>query len=83
LYLGGDVEDGLMARIQIGINATADHTDDEYYAVAADDQAGGGVADGNAMGVGGDVGGAGGNETLPSGGMPCGTVLSGSAPMGV
>jgi hypothetical protein len=39
-----DVEDGLMAGIQIGVNATADYTDDEYYAVATDYQAGGGVA---------------------------------------
>jgi hypothetical protein len=36
-----DVEDGLMAGIQIGVNATPDYTDDEYCTVAADYYAGG------------------------------------------
>jgi hypothetical protein len=79
VYLGDDVEDGLMAWIQIGINSTADHTDDEYYAVAADYQAGGGVANENAMDMGGE-GGAGGNGTMPSGAMPSGAIPSGTAP---
>jgi hypothetical protein len=35
LYLGNDVTDGLMAWIQIGVNTTADYTDDSYYSVAA------------------------------------------------
>jgi protocatechuate 3,4-dioxygenase beta subunit len=77
VYLGDHVSDGLMAWIQIGINASADHTGDEYYAVAADYQAGGGVANGNAMSGGGAPGG---NGTMPSGGMPSGAVMSGARP---
>jgi hypothetical protein len=69
VYLGDSIEDGLMAWIQIDINATADHTDDAYYAVAADYQPGGGVANETAM----DMGGAGGNGTMGSNGtMPSG-----------
>ena len=44
VYLGDHITDGLLAWIQIGINTTADYTDDDYYNVAATYQAGGGVA---------------------------------------
>lgn len=75
VYLGDDVTDGLVAWIQIRINSTADYTDDDYYAVAADYQAGGGVANENAMNGGGGQGGNGtGNGTMPSGPMPSGAV---------
>lgn len=77
VYLGDSVADGLMAWIQIGINATADYTDDDYYAVAADYQAGGGVANEDAMDMGGQ---GGGNGTMPTGAMPSGAVPSGAAP---
>lgn len=33
VYLGDSIEDGLFAWIQIGINGSADYTDDEYYGV--------------------------------------------------
>jgi hypothetical protein len=42
LYLGSDVSDGLLAWIQIGVNVTADYTDNSYYSVAAVLQADGG-----------------------------------------
>ncbi|KNG44409.1 aromatic compound dioxygenase [Stemphylium lycopersici] len=77
VYLGDSVADGLMAWIQIGINATADYTDDDYYNVAADYQAGGGVANEDAMGMGGQ---GGGNGTMPTGAMPSGAMPSGAAP---
>ena len=44
IYLGDDITDGLLAWIQIGINTTADYSDDkDYYDIAATYQAGGGV----------------------------------------
>lgn len=33
VYLGDSIEDGLFAWIQIGINGSADYTDNEYYGV--------------------------------------------------
>jgi hypothetical protein len=42
MYLGDDITDGLLAWIQVGINVTADYTDDSYYSVAAVLQADGG-----------------------------------------
>lgn len=33
LYLGDSIEDGLFAWIQIGINGSADYTDDDYYSI--------------------------------------------------
>ena len=42
LYLGDDDTDGLLAWIQVGINVTADYTNNSYYAVAATIQADGG-----------------------------------------
>ncbi|KAH7366617.1 Intradiol ring-cleavage dioxygenase [Pyrenochaeta sp. MPI-SDFR-AT-0127] len=68
VYLGDDITDGLMAWIQIGINATADYTDDEYYNVAADYQAGGGVANEDGFSGGGAPG------DMPSGAAPSGAV---------
>jgi protocatechuate 3,4-dioxygenase beta subunit len=79
VYLGDSVGEGLMAWIQIGINATADHSDDEYYAVAADYRAGGGVANGDAM-MGGGGNGTMPNGTVPSGGMPSRAVGDGIGP---
>ncbi|KAJ4374829.1 hypothetical protein N0V83_001907 [Neocucurbitaria cava] len=77
VYVGEDIEDGLFAWIQIGVNATADYTDDDYYNVAATYQAGGGVANADS-GVGGGMGGNGTmNGTMPSGSPPDGT---GAAP---
>jgi hypothetical protein len=35
VYLGEDVTDGLMAWIQIGVNVSANYTDDDYYSIAA------------------------------------------------
>ena len=35
LYLGGDISDGLLAWIQIGINMTVNYTDNSYYNIAA------------------------------------------------
>lgn len=73
LYLGDDITDGLLAWIQIGVNTTADYTDDSYYAVAAVLQADGGHASSSAMGVGGGNGTM--NGTM-SGSPPSGTAVS-------
>ena len=73
IYLGESVEEGLMAWIQIGINTTADYTDDDYYSVAATYQAGGGVANadsGSSFGGGNGTG----NGTVPSGVAPSGAI---------
>ena len=42
VYLGDDLDDGLFAWIQIGINATGDYTDNSYYSIAAYHDANGG-----------------------------------------
>ncbi|KAF2181389.1 hypothetical protein K469DRAFT_692226 [Zopfia rhizophila CBS 207.26] len=60
IYLGDNVTDGLIAWIQIGINATADYSDDEYYSVAAVLQADGGHSTCNSVG-----GTLDGNATMP------------------
>lgn len=82
VYIGETVSDGLLAWIQIGINSTADHTDDDYYSIAATYQAGGGVAnsDANTGFGGGQGGGPGGNGTAPSGLPPSGGIPSGTIP---
>ena len=69
IYLGDSIEDGLFAWKQIGLNTSADWTDDDYYSIAAYIQADGGHAnaDSGFMG-GGDAG----NMTM-SGAMPSGT----------
>ncbi|KAI4907043.1 hypothetical protein J4E90_009937 [Alternaria incomplexa] len=71
VYLGDGVEDGLMAWIQIGINTTADHNDDQMFGVAADYQAGGGVANQNQTGA-NLIGGPGANGTTSSGAVSSG-----------
>ncbi|KAI4639377.1 hypothetical protein J4E93_009205 [Alternaria ventricosa] len=79
VYLGDGVEDGLMAWIQIGISTTADHSDDQMFGVAADYQAGGGVANQNQTGA--DlIGGPGANGTTPGGAVSLGAVPSGATP---
>lgn len=80
VYLGDSAADGILAWIQIGINASADHSEDEYYAVAATYYEDGGVANGESQMGGG--GGAPGNGTMPSGGFPSGSAPSGSIPTG-
>ncbi|RMZ84023.1 hypothetical protein DV737_g1363, partial [Chaetothyriales sp. CBS 132003] len=42
LYLGEDITDGLLAWIQIGLNVSADYTDNDYYNIAAYLEADGG-----------------------------------------
>ncbi|KAL4963471.1 intradiol ring-cleavage dioxygenase [Aspergillus stella-maris] len=76
VYLGNGVEDGLFAWIQIGINATADYTDNSYYSIAGYYGEDGGYqnADSGAMG-----GGGGGDMGAPSGSMS-GAIPSGTAP---
>ncbi|KAH8202842.1 hypothetical protein TruAng_003005 [Truncatella angustata] len=79
LYLGPSIEDGLFAWIQIGINGSADYTDDEYYGVAAYIDEEGGHSTGYTVGGGdGGDGGAGGNGTAPSGSFS-GAVPTGTA----
>ncbi|ETS80073.1 hypothetical protein PFICI_07602 [Pestalotiopsis fici W106-1] len=76
IYLGPSIEDGLFAWIQIGINGSADYTDDDYYSIAAYLDENGGHAESSSMGgdAGGDAGA--GNGTAPSG------TFSGTAPTG-
>ncbi|PSN68623.1 aromatic compound dioxygenase [Corynespora cassiicola Philippines] len=74
IYLGDDIADGLLAWIQIGINVTADHSDDDYYSVAATYQAGGGVANSDSGFTSG--GAPEGNGTMPTGAIPTGAVPS-------
>ncbi|KAI1250198.1 hypothetical protein MGN70_007250 [Eutypa lata] len=82
VYLGDSIEDGLFAWIQIGINGSADYTDDEYYGVAAYLDAEGGHSTGYTVGGGG--GGEGGNGTangtMPSGGPSGSDIPTGAAP---
>jgi hypothetical protein len=76
VYLGESIEDGLLAWIQVGVNVTADYSDDDYYQVAAVLQADGGHETSNS------VGGSGGGGSAPSGAMPSGAVPSGAVPSG-
>ncbi|RMZ89319.1 hypothetical protein DV736_g3450, partial [Chaetothyriales sp. CBS 134916] len=57
LYLGEDIADGLLAWIQIGINQSADYTNDSYYNIAAYLEADGGYANSNSGSLGGALGG--------------------------
>ncbi|KAI1090153.1 Intradiol ring-cleavage dioxygenase [Rostrohypoxylon terebratum] len=66
IYLGDDISDGLFAWIQIGVNASADYSEDDYYGVAAYIDAEGGHSTGYTVG-GGSGGGNGTNGTAPSG----------------
>ncbi|TKX24568.1 dioxygenase-like protein 1 [Elsinoe australis] len=70
IYLGEDLDDGLLAWIQIGIDPTANYIDAEYYAVAATLQADGGHVNEELSFPGS---GGGGNGTMPGNG-------TGSAP---
>ncbi|KAL4895013.1 Intradiol ring-cleavage dioxygenase [Aspergillus ambiguus] len=74
LYLGNGLEDGLFAWIQIGINVTADYTDNSYYSIAAyyDEDGGHQNTDSNAFGGGGGSM----NGTMPSGAAPSGAMPS-------
>ncbi|KAJ5698845.1 hypothetical protein N7462_000850 [Penicillium macrosclerotiorum] len=68
IYLGDDLDDGLFAWIQIGINATADYTDNSYYSIAAYYDADGGHENSDSSAMGSGSGGATGtNGTMPSG----------------
>ncbi|KAJ5706742.1 hypothetical protein N7488_006543 [Penicillium malachiteum] len=66
IYLGDHLDDGLFAWIQIGINASADYTDNSYYSIAAYYDADGGHenSDSSAMGSGSAPSGT--NNTVPS-----------------
>ncbi|KAH6689780.1 Intradiol ring-cleavage dioxygenase [Plectosphaerella plurivora] len=78
VYLGDSLQDGLFAWIQIGVNASADYSEDEYYGVAGYlDSEGGHALD---SGIGG--GGGGGNGTGPGGAGPSGAMPSGAMPSG-
>lgn len=66
VYLGEDLQDGLMAWIQIGINTSADYSTDSYYGVAGYLGEDGGHALDSGIGGGGGTGGSpdGGNGTF-------------------
>ncbi|KAJ5531781.1 hypothetical protein N7527_005174 [Penicillium freii] len=68
IYLGDDIYDGLFAWIQIGINTTADYTDNSYYSIAAYHYADGGYQNSDSSFGGGSAGG-------PSGAAPSGTAM--------
>ncbi|KAK8177777.1 Intradiol ring-cleavage dioxygenase [Phyllosticta citrichinensis] len=70
VYLGDEVDDGLFAWIQIGINTTANYIDDDYYSVAAYYQADGGHENEDSA-IGGS--GMGGGNGITNGTMPSGT----------
>jgi hypothetical protein len=78
LYLGEGLEDGLFAWIQIGINASADYTDNSYYNIAAYYQEDGGHQNSASSAFGGSGGGT--NGTMPSGSAPSGAIPSGAIP---
>ncbi|OLN96221.1 hypothetical protein CCHL11_04492 [Colletotrichum chlorophyti] len=63
VYLSDDLQDGLFAWIQIGVNASADYTDDEYYNIAGYIDAEGGHSTGSSVGGAPGGGGPGGNGT--------------------
>ncbi|GFG14467.1 hypothetical protein IFM61392_08470 [Aspergillus lentulus] len=79
LYLGEGLEDGLFAWIQIGINASADYTDNSYYNIAAYYEEDGGHQNSASSAFGGSGGGAM-NGTMPSGVAPSGAMPSGAMP---
>ncbi|EME47032.1 hypothetical protein DOTSEDRAFT_50529 [Dothistroma septosporum NZE10] len=69
LYLGDSIDDGLFAWKQIGVNTSADWTDDTYYSIAAYIGEDGGYVNADSGAVGGGSGGMG-NATgsaVPSG----------------
>lgn len=65
IYLGEDLDDGLFAWIQIGINATAHYTDNSYYSIAAYYDANGGHGNPDSSAMGSSSGGS--NDTMLSG----------------
>ncbi|KXG51985.1 Intradiol ring-cleavage dioxygenase, core [Penicillium griseofulvum] len=67
IYLGEGLDDGLFAWIQIGINTTADYTDDSYYNIAAFHGADGGYQISDSSFGGGSGGPAGASGSPPSG----------------
>ncbi|TDZ13822.1 hypothetical protein C8035_v002392 [Colletotrichum spinosum] len=73
VYLSDDLQDGLFAWIQIGVNASADYTDDDYYSIAGYiDEEGGHASESSFSGGGGGGAPGGGNGTM-SGAPPSGT----------
>ncbi|KAJ5141011.1 hypothetical protein N7448_004419 [Penicillium atrosanguineum] len=64
IYLGEDLDDGLFAWIQIGINATTDYTDNSYYSIAAYHDANGGHENSDSSALGSAPSGT--NSTMPS-----------------
>ncbi|KAL4926388.1 intradiol ring-cleavage dioxygenase [Aspergillus undulatus] len=75
IYLGNGLEDGLFAWIQIGINASADYTDNSYYSIAGYYGEDGGYQNEDSAAFGG----GGGGEGAPSGAAPSGAAPSGTA----
>ncbi|KAJ5431716.1 Intradiol ring-cleavage dioxygenase core [Penicillium cf. griseofulvum] len=67
IYLGEGLDDGLFAWIQIGINTTADYTDDSYYSIAGFHGADGGYQNSDSSFGGGSGGPAGASGSPPSG----------------
>jgi hypothetical protein len=67
IYLGEGLDDGLFAWIQIGINTTADYTDDSYYNIAGFHGADGGYQYSDSSFGGGSGGPAGASGSPPSG----------------
>ncbi|KAJ5157897.1 uncharacterized protein N7482_008997 [Penicillium canariense] len=65
IYLGNELDDGLFAWIQIGLNATADYSDNSYYSIAAYLEADGGHQ--NSGSTTSFTAGSGSNGTIPSG----------------
>lgn len=76
LYLGEGLDDGLFAWIQIGINTTADYTDNDYYSIAAYHYADGGYQNSDSSFGGGSGGGGAG----ASGSAPSGTAMPSASP---
>lgn len=81
VYLGNGLQDGLFAWIQIGINASADYTDNSYYSIAGyyDENGGHENTDSSAMGGGGGRGDGPGSSGAPSGAIPSGTAAPSSS----
>ncbi|KAF6803610.1 GPI anchored protein [Colletotrichum sojae] len=75
VYLSDDLQDGIFAWIQIGVNASADYTDDEYYNIAGYIDADGGHASESSFTGGGGGAPGGGNGTANS-------TMSGAPPSG-
>ncbi|KAB8234181.1 hypothetical protein ETB97_010478 [Aspergillus alliaceus] len=76
VYLGNDLKDGLFAWKQIGINVSADYTDNSYYSIAAyyDENGGHQNSDSAAFG-GGQEGGMPSGSAAPSGPIPSSTAV--------